>query len=883
MFNLSGRSGVWKAAGVSALGTILLVTLAYRLPTTMVVDMGNAPLGALLTDNFHDAEKGYRWTRGTSRMRFLDPGASPTARVEIFLAGFRPRGTPPPLLVIESGGETLRGSPGRRAELYELETRTEGVWSSTLEVSLRSDTFSPGAGDDRSLGIRVHEARLVLPNGSRPPLRQLAAALALVLAGLFAGSRWRDSNTSGTSGLVASCVVAAAAGIAFAFAFARVWATILVPGLAVALGAALIVRWLLPEFARVIAETISRSGSALVDGLETLASGWAVYVAVLAISGTVLAYWSRPSFELDLGSGRADAVSRRFARFDQEGGVSFRRALPGAALDLRDFGALSPWTVELRARSEVATDETARVTLLRAGDFEVSGALSSDWSLHRATLPAPSLGWRSGHWLEFPAIGHGRELQIDSLVIDRGRSFPSLGALLWILASAWLVMASFAASGLSARLGSVGATLFLALLLAGLILEPGILPRVLPSFFLAAFASLLLAAFGRGAFKTLSTEVSVPELGPLPLAISSFGFILWFLSTAFPLYAGGHFGYHTAIAEEIWHGQFLLYYLPEPGSMLSRQPQWGNVIVPHSCLFHTIVSPFAAFPSIWFHTLTKLFLSALLFAIATTSALLATRVRDPRTGTYAAAIVVGLPTGFQLLGLGHLMTLFGCWAATLALGFIILVSDRLSERLIFVVSLVLLSLCFLSYTGSLLFTSLSLAAAASLLFRKEPRLAKRLGTLLIAGWAVALVLYYGNWILPFLRETIPSLASGRGSDSIDFASRIAAQPEKLAYTFGSSLVLLSGLAGLYRLRGRDRVLLGSWALVVVAFGLLDLVFNFLLKHHYYSFPAIAIGVALAFRSLEERGLWGRVVIGVFLVFIGVVGLREAVSVSQGGF
>ncbi len=878
MFNLSGRSGVWKAAGVSALGTILLVTLAYRLPTTMVVDMGNAPLGALLTDNFHDAEEGYRWTRGTSRMRFLDPGASPTARVEIALAGFRPRGTRPPLLVIESGGETLRRSPGRRAELYKLETRTEGVWSSTLDVSLRSDTFSPGVGDDRSLGVRVHEARLVLPNGSRPPLRQLAAALALVLAGLLAGSRWRDSTTSG---LVASGVVTVAAGVAFAFA--RVWATILVPGLAVALGAALIVRWLLPEFTRVIAETISRSGSALVDGLETLASGWAVYVAVLAISGTVLAYWSRPRFELDLGSGRADAVSRRFAGFDQEGGVSFRRALPSAALDLRDFGALSPWTVELRARSGVATDETARATLLRAGDFEVSGALSSDWSLHRATLPAPSLGWRSGHWLEFPAIGRGRELQVDSLVIDRGRSFPSLGALLWILASAWLVMASLAASGLSARLGSVGATLFLAVLLAGLILEPGILPRVLPSFFLAAFASLLLSAFGRGACETLSTEVSVPELGPLALAISSFGFVLWFLSMAFPLYAGGHFGYHTAIAEEIWHGQFLLYYLPEPGSMLSRQPQWGNVIVPHSCLFHTIVSPFAAFPSIWFHTLTKLFLSALLFAIATTSAVLATRVGDPRTGTYAAAIVVGLPTGFQLLGLGHLMTLFGCWAATLALGFIILVSDRLSERMIFVASLVLLSLCFLSYTGSLLFASLSLATAAVLLLRKEPHVAKRLGTLLISGWAVALVLYYGNWILPFLRETIPSLASGGGSESIDFASRIAAQPEKLAYTFGSPLVLLTGLAGLYRLRGRDRVLLGSWALVIVAFGILDLAFNFLLKHHYYSFPAIAIGVALAFRWLEERGLLGRVVVGVFLVSICMVGLREAVSVSQGGF
>ena len=168
MFNLPVRSGVWKAAGAGALGTLLLVTLAYRLPATMVVEMGNAPLSALLTNDFHDVEESYRWTRGTSRMRFLDPGASPTARVEILLAGFRPHSKPLPLLVIESGNETLRRRPERRTELFELETRTEGVWSSTLEVSLRSNTFSPGAEDNRSLGVRVHEARLVLPNGSGP-------------------------------------------------------------------------------------------------------------------------------------------------------------------------------------------------------------------------------------------------------------------------------------------------------------------------------------------------------------------------------------------------------------------------------------------------------------------------------------------------------------------------------------------------------------------------------------------------------------------------------------------------------------------------------------------------------------------------------------------
>jgi hypothetical protein len=878
VLNLSGRSGVWKAAGISALTTIVLVTLAYRLPTRMTVEMGNAPLSALLTDNFHDAEEGYRWTRGLSRIRFLDPGIATTARVDILLAGFRPRGSSPPLLVIESGGETLRATAERRAQHYELETRTEGIWRSTVEIAIRSDTFSPGGGDDRTLGVRVHEVQLELPKGAWPPLRELVAALALVLAGLVAVSRHRDSAAPGLIAAVGLAISAAAA-----LAFARPWATIVIPALAVVLGGAFLVSRLAPRLGRVVVETTLGSASALGKGIRTLESRWALLVAVLAISGTVVAYWSRPRFEIDLGSGRADAVARRFAGFDQQGGVSFRRPLTGAALDLRDFGALSPWTVELRARNGATSNETIRGTLLRAGEVELTGELGAAWSRHRITLAAPALGWRSGYWIEFPSRGIWGELQIDSVVVDRGRSLPSLAAVSWVWTSAWIVMASLAACGLSSRNASLGSLPFLALIVAGLLLEPAIVPRVLPTFFLAAAVGLLLAALGRGLLSTISAEVSLPEVGAPALALSSFGFLLWFLSMAFPLYTGGHFGFHTAIAEEIWQGKFLLYYLPEPGSMLSRQPQWGNVIVPHSCLFHTIVSPFAAFPAMGFHMLTKLFLAALLFGMAVSSALLATRGGDARAGTYAAAVVVGLPTGYQLLGLGHLMTLFGCWAATLALGFITLVSDRLSERRVYAVALVLLSLCLLSYTGSLLFASLSLVAAAVLLLRRDPAVAKRLTSLLVAGWVVALVLYYGNWVLPFVRESVPTLVSNRVSGgSIDLASRLAAEPGKWAYTFGSSLVPLVGLAGLFRLRGRDRVFLACWAGVLVAFSVLDLGFNFLLKHHYFSFPAIAVGIALALRSLEKRGRWGWFVGSALLLYIYVSGLREAIFVSQGG-
>ena len=78
--------------------------------------------------------------------------------------------------MIEASGQRLQARPGRDDTLT-LETKTQGWWSSDLEVRFRSETFIPGEYDRRSLGIRVHEVRVV-PQGfflgiGRAPLRQL--------------------------------------------------------------------------------------------------------------------------------------------------------------------------------------------------------------------------------------------------------------------------------------------------------------------------------------------------------------------------------------------------------------------------------------------------------------------------------------------------------------------------------------------------------------------------------------------------------------------------------------------------------------------------------------------------------------------------------------
>jgi len=50
--------------------------------------MGSGFTSSFAVENFHDAERGYRWSRARSRLVFRDPGASGRARLELTLAGF---------------------------------------------------------------------------------------------------------------------------------------------------------------------------------------------------------------------------------------------------------------------------------------------------------------------------------------------------------------------------------------------------------------------------------------------------------------------------------------------------------------------------------------------------------------------------------------------------------------------------------------------------------------------------------------------------------------------------------------------------------------------------------------------------------------------------
>ena len=886
--------GSWKAGGTAVFSTLVSVALAYQLPAVLELDLGRRFPSALAIENFHDTEQGYRWSRAQSHIVFRDPGGFRDAVLELELSGFRPPAPErrqSPIVVVEAAGESVRVRPPRRGiEWYSLDARTSGWWSSDVDVRLRAETFSPGAGDDRALGVRVHRVRLTLPGLTdwtdwkgltAPPLRQLLLSVVIV-ALVF--QTCPPCSTMQSRPLVA----ATASGLVLAggFAFARASTTLLVPIVAAVMVALTLVRFLTPSVARFANDVFRASARSLVENVSGLARARGAVLAALTVMGVTAGYRSTPHVEINLGSGKTAGIAQRFGPLDREGAVTFRRARVGATLDLRDFGSGSPWTIAIHASATgTNTSGTSGVMITTAGHDLVAN-VTPNWARYELDVPASSMGWRSAHVLTFPGLGAGTGLRIDRVEIERGGSFPALRSLVLVLGATLLVSAALRSSAAGA--------IFAVFVVIALVREPVVTIPFLPTLFLGAIATLFLGAGARGFVDVTARRNFLPELSPLAVSIALGGFILWFAALASPLYVGGHYGFHTDIAEEIWQGRFLHYYLPYPGSMLSRQPQWDHLIVPHSCLFHTLAAPFAALPRLWFHVVTKLFLASLLFGISLATALVATRIGSARAGAYAAFASVFVPTGFQLLGLGHLMTLFGTWASTLALGFIVVHIDELRERAIFGWTLALVSLCFVSYTGTLVFASITLVAACAVLYAYRPELAKRLSGLIVIAWGVSFLLYYIHWTLPFVRDSLPALLSGSGSDTgIDVFARVSSQPGKLAYTFGSPLVPLVGLIGLVGLLGligknraraghvAEGVLLVSWGSILVVFSALDVLFNFLLKHHYFTYPVIAVGIGLALSWLREKSWLGRVITTLFVVSLLWIGLQKAVAVARG--
>ena len=612
---------------------------------------------------------------------------------------------------------------------------------------------------------------------------------------------------------------------------------------------------------------------------------WRWSSLALVLAGALLlgaAYLARPSLVIDLGSGRETTLVEGFASFDAEGGTNFRRALPGAALNLRDFGGGSEWSVAITA--SLAEGDAREIVLARAGEEPVNAVIDRTWTTTTVAARAP-LGWRSGLRVELPQASRSLPLRIDRVEIDRGRSLPSLAIVVAVTGAALLLIVACGASGLGWRASLVAGVALLVAQVLAVFADPVLSIPFAPSFAGIVALGVLFAASLAAVLALLQGRDLVIENGSAVVVIVAIGFTVWLSAMSFPLYRGLHFVYHSNIAEEIWKGNFLTFYLPNPDNILSREAQWGGLVVPYPCLYHTIVAPLAALPSRWFHFLHKVLQAWLLATMAVAAAVLAWRLGGGRAAVLAALVTVSLSATFQLVSLSHFVTVFGCWASSMALGYLVLFIDRLGERAFWWGGVALLTLAFLSYTASLFFTGITLALALPLLFREGRGSARPLFTSTLGAVAASLVLYYMHWIPPFLRESVPMLLGDDDGSAVSVAGRLAAIPGKLDYSFGSFLLPLVGLVGLGVVVRRSsepwRYVLVAWSAIIVLFSGFDLFFNFILKHHYFVMVPVAVGVAVAADGMIARKAWLRGLAVALLVYFVSLGGRAALATAMG--
>ena len=828
--------------------------------------------------DFFPPEGGVRWSSDHGAIVFPGPGAGVPVRVEVLLSAWRPPGQAGPGVVLTAGSRSTTIHPGPGAERVTLETTTSGWWSSDLEVEIRSDVFEPGQGDARRLGIRVEEATLVpLARGPRvPPLGALVGTTLIALLIAFV------LGQAGVRLLIAErAALAAAVVVAGLYAFARplasVWSG---PGLALLLLTA-VAAGLMPRATRAMAGIVAASARALGEGLARLRD---VHAATLALAGVILvtlAYRAPSRIDIDLGSGREVAVAQGFGSFVGKGGEKARWAPRGARLDLSDFGGGAPWKIEASAALEGAPREVA---VLGAGGGELVAPLrEAPWTTAAMSAASP-FGWRSGLVLTVP--GGSDLLRIDRVSVERGAALPSVRVVVAVVLAGLLGLVAFGAAGLPIAAGRGAGAFLLVVGAIAIASEPLAAIPFTFRFLAIVAAATVLAAVERGVVSFLDSGDRDRLLpGPVAIGAAVSGWVAWLAATAFPFYRGGHFVFHSSIAEEIWKGRFLIYYLPFPGSMLSEQAQWGKIVMPHPALYQTLVSPLSALPRPWFYFAEKVFLATLFASLVLMASVVAERVYGKRAAAFTAILFAGLVPGFQLLGLGHLMTILGVWSSSLALPWLMFKADDLSRFKTWLATAWIFTFCFLSYTAALLFTGAVLVWVILMTARGNLPRARSVLTMLVAASTFAFLLYYVHWTLPFLLQSVPKILGGAGlgdkaAEATPILARLLLEPGKLSYSYGSMLIPLAGALSLLWLpKSWNRLVLLSWMGILFFVSGIDVFFNFLLKHHYYVMLPVAVGLGGLMARIESR--WGRVPAAALTLLAVSLGLKTAVEVALG--
>jgi hypothetical protein len=343
-------------------------------------------------------------------------------------------------------------------------------------------------------------------------------------------------------------------------------------------------------------------------------------------------------------------------------------------------------------------------------------------------------------------------------------------------------------------------------------------------------------------------------------ALFAAAFVLRFGYSALPQMNVIDLPYHLGWLRRLIGGDFAALYFP--GQLSSVPPEWNlDVLIPKSPLFYMAMWPLGLFKGIDLGP-AVMFVVSLLDALLVPALFVLLRPLSWRPGLWAAGTYAVLPLAFRAFSYGVLPTIFAQALTLFVMLWPTLRPDNLRKPLLLALWVLLLTASLIAFPTALAFNSLVIVLLA-VGWRVKRAAHHHTDFRLIGGLALALVLsvvlYYGLYIGPFFSRTLPALLGGTSLRGKELWP--GGPLEMLGWTGGYLVNWLPYLlipVGLLMIRsGRARfskrlaVLVLAW-LVVLLFGmLLNLRFDMIGKHLYYTMPAASLASGLILARL-----WG---------------------------
>jgi hypothetical protein len=319
--------------------------------------------------------------------------------------------------------------------------------------------------------------------------------------------------------------------------------------------------------------------------------------------------------------------------------------------------------------------------------------------------------------------------------------------------------------------------------------------------------------------------------------------------------------YHLKWLRILFGGGFLELYLP--GELSRVPPEWSvDVLIPKSPLFYVVLWPLGLFKAIDL-SYAMILIVSLMDALVVLGIYAIVRRVSTSAAIWSALLYAAMPLSFRAFMYGIYPTVFAQALTLLVLLVAILWPERLTRPLALAGWALGLAASLIAFATALAFNSFVVVfTGVGWVSRKgsSRRVLVSLVTGLVFALIISFVVYYGFYLEPFVTRTLPALQSGTSLGGKDLwpngLSDLLAWTAN--YAIGWVLWLLIPVAILLLWRSRSAagrrlsVLMFAWLAIFIGGMILNVRFDMIGKHIYYTVPAAAIAGGIILSQLWKR-------------------------------